>query len=45
MSIILQTGGFAFGAISIKSKPSFFALFIASFKFKMPKFSPSLAIT
>ncbi len=45
MSIILQTGGFAFGAISIKSKPSFFALLIASFKFKIPKFSPSLAIT
>ena len=45
ISIILQTGGFAFGAISIKSKPSFFALLIASFKFKIPKFSPSLAIT
>ena len=31
ISIILQTGGFTFGAISIKSRPSSFAFLIASF--------------
>ena len=31
MSIILQTGGFAFGEISIKSNPSSFAKSIAFF--------------
>ena len=45
MSIILQTGGRALGAISIKSKPSSLAFDIASFVFKIPKLSPSFVIT
>ncbi len=43
--MILQTGGFALGAISIKSNPSYFANDIALFVFKIHKFSPLLEIT
>ena len=43
--MILQTGGFALGAISIKSKPWFFAIDMASLVLITPRFSPSLAIT
>jgi len=45
ISIILHTGGFALGAISIKSKPSSLAIAIASFVFSIPKFFPLLAMT
>ena len=41
MSIILQTGGFAFGAISIRSSPSSFAIKIALLVSITPKFSTS----
>ena len=45
ISIILQTGGLAFGEISIKSKPSSLANSMALLRGKVPRFPPSLPIT
>ena len=45
MSIILQTGGLAFGDISIRSRPSPFAISIAFLRGNTPRLLPELPMT